>query len=348
MAGGPNREWPKPQGGRISSATRARRRRPLCPTAGSAQFRGGRPPKGSDDADLCSRSRPIRCHALSPLRRLGSASSRDQPRPLAQLRPRHAAPDQTRDLPRGVRPRDHAFRSGQQLRPAAGQRRTCLRFDPGRGFRRRQRRIARRTRHLVQGGLSDVGRPLRRMGQPQIPDRVVRPVAAADGSRLCRHLLFAPLRSRHPARGDDGRARPYRPVGARALCRDLQLQFGKDAGGGGDPEGSGHALRDPPAELQHAQPLGRAGRPEGDAGRAGDRLDRVHAAGAGDADEEVSRRYPGRQPRRAGQEPGPRHAVRTRHRQHPQARRNRAGTRPDAGADGDRLGACAAMASPRR
>ena len=33
--------------------------------------------------------------------------------------------------------------------------------------------------------------------------------------------------------------------------------------GGGDPEGARHPLPDPPAELQHDQPLGGARRPEG-------------------------------------------------------------------------------------
>ena len=58
-----------------------------------------------------------------------------------------------------------------------------------------------------KAGYLHVARALRRVGQPQVPDRVLRPVAEADGARLCRYLLFAPLRSRHAAGGDHGRAR---------------------------------------------------------------------------------------------------------------------------------------------
>ena len=63
----------------------------------------------------------------------------------------------------------------------------------------------------------------------------------------------------------------------------------------------GTPLRHPPAELQHAQPLGGARRPEGDSHRARRRLDRLHAAGPGHADREVPRRHPRGQPRHPGQ-----------------------------------------------
>ena len=52
------------------------------------------------------------------------------------------------------------------------------------------------------------------------------------GPRLCRHLLFAPLRPRHAARGDDGRARPRRALRQGALCRHLVLQFAAHPRGG--------------------------------------------------------------------------------------------------------------------
>ena len=45
------------------------------------------------------------------------------------------------------------------------------------------------------------------------------------GARLCRHLLFPPLRSRHAARGDHGRARPHRALRQGALRRHLLLQL---------------------------------------------------------------------------------------------------------------------------
>ena len=58
---------------------------------------------------------------------------------------------------------------------------------------------------------------------------------APDGPRLRRHLLLAPLRPRHAARGDDGRARHGRAAGQGALRRHLLLLAGEDARGGGDP-----------------------------------------------------------------------------------------------------------------
>ena len=68
---------------------------------------------------------------------------------------------------------------------------------------------------LDQGRLRHVARPLRRMGQPQISARQPRPEPEAHGARLCRHLLFAPLRSRDAAGGDDGRARSGGALRAR-------------------------------------------------------------------------------------------------------------------------------------
>src|ERR687896_95258 len=40
------------------------------------------------------------------------------------------------------------------------------------------------------------------LGVTQVPAREPRPVAAADGARVRRHLLLAPVRSRHAAGGD--------------------------------------------------------------------------------------------------------------------------------------------------
>ena len=57
--------------------------------------------------------------------------------------------------------------------------------------------------------------PVRRVGLAQVPARVARPVARADGPRLRRHLLLAPLRPGHAARGDDGRARHRGALRAR-------------------------------------------------------------------------------------------------------------------------------------
>ena len=90
----------------------------------------------------------------------------------------------------------------------------------------------------------------------------------AHGPRLRRHLLLPPLRPRHAARGDHGRARRRRALRQGALRRHLLLQLRADPRGGGDPERPRHPLPDPPAELQHVQPLGRARRPEGHARRS--------------------------------------------------------------------------------
>ena len=78
-------------------------------------------------------------------------------------------------------------------------------------------------------------------GGAQIRAGEPRPEPAAAGPRLCRHLLFAPLRSRHAARGDDGRAGDRRAAGQGALCRHLVILAGQDARGGEDLRRHGRA-----------------------------------------------------------------------------------------------------------
>ena len=75
----------------------------------------------------------------------------------------------------------------------------------------------------------------------------------------------------------------------------------KTRAGRGDPERPRHPLPDPPAELQHDQPLGRARRPEGHAEGPRHRLDRLHPARPGHADRQVPQGHPRRQPRHPGQ-----------------------------------------------
>ena len=58
-------------------------------------------------------------------------------------------------------------------------------------------------------------------------DQWLRP----HGARLRRHLLLAPRRPRHAARGDDGRARQRRPPGQGAVRRHLVLLARADARG---------------------------------------------------------------------------------------------------------------------
>ena len=75
--------------------------------------------------------------------------------------------------------------------------------------------LPRRARHLDEGRLRHVARTVRRPRLAQVPPREPRPEPRADEARLRRHLLLAPLRPRHAARGDDRRARHGRSRRAR-------------------------------------------------------------------------------------------------------------------------------------
>ena len=162
--------------------------------------------------------------------------------------------------------------------PPPGSAETQLRPHPARG----PRALARRADHLHQGRLRHVARALRRVGLAQVPARLARPEPAADGPRLRRHLLLAPARPRHAARGDDGRARHRRAPGQGAVRRHLLLLGRAHARGGADPARARHAAADPPAELLDAQPLDRGGPARRARGR-GRRLHRVLAARPGHA-----------------------------------------------------------------
>ena len=83
--------------------------------------------------------------------------------------------------------------------------------------------VPRRAGHLDQGRLRHVAGPVRRLRLAQVPAREPRPEPRAHGPRLRRHLLLAPLRPRHAARGDDGRARHRGAAGQGAVRRDLVL-----------------------------------------------------------------------------------------------------------------------------
>ena len=94
----------------------------------------------------------------------------------------------------------------------------------------------------------------------QVPARQPRPEPAAHGPRLRRHLLLAPLRPGHAARGDDGRARHRRAAGQGAVRRDLVLLAGSA------PREAARILRDlgtplliHQPSLLDAQPLDRGG-----------------------------------------------------------------------------------------
>ena len=82
--------------------------------------------------------------------------------------------------------------------------------------------LPRRADHLQQGRLGHVAgpvRPGRRLAQVRAGEP--RPEPAPGGRRLLRHLLLPPLRRRHAARGDDGRAGDGRPRGQGAVRRHL-------------------------------------------------------------------------------------------------------------------------------
>ena len=199
-------------------------------------------------------------------------------------RPYRARP---RDRAPRLRPRHPPLRPREQLRAAVRLRGRELRPDP----ERRPPPLPRRADHLDQGRLRHVAWPVRRVGLAQVPAREPRPVAGADGPRVRRPLLLAPLRSGDPARGDDRRARHRCAPGQGALRRHLVLLGREDAGSSRDRARPGDADRDPPAVLLHAQPLDRAGAARHARGR-GHRLHRLLAARAGDAHRPLSRRHP--------------------------------------------------------
>lgn len=197
-------------------------------------------------------------------------------RPVAQLR-RRPAPGRPAGHPAPrVRPRRHALRPGQQLRPAVRIRGDQFRPDPAGG----SRPVPGRDHHLDEGRVRHVARPVRRVGIAQVPALQPRPVAEPDGRRPRRHLLQPPVRPGDAPGGDDGRAGPGRPVRKGAVRGHLVLLARAHRGGRGDPARHGHAAADPPAVLLDAQPLDR-GRAARHARTGGRRLHRVLAAGAG-------------------------------------------------------------------
>ena len=110
-----------------------------------------------------------------------------------------------------LRPRRHALRPREQLRPA-------LRLGGGElrpAHAGRPPALPRRAGHLDEGRLRHVARPVRRRRLAQVPAREPRPEPRAARPRLRRHLLLASRRPHDAARGDDGRARQRRPRRAR-------------------------------------------------------------------------------------------------------------------------------------
>ena len=97
----------------------------------------------------------------------------------------------------------------------------------GADLRPRLPALPRRAGHQLQGRLRHVAGPVRAGRRlAQVPHRVVRPVAAADGPGLRRHLLQPPVRRDDAARGDAGRAGLARAAGQGALRRHLVVLGG--------------------------------------------------------------------------------------------------------------------------
>ena len=140
-------------------------------------------------------------------------------------------------------------------------------------------------------------RPGRRLAQ--VRAGLARPVPAADGAGVRRHLLQPPLRPRDARRGDDDGARHRRAVRAGAVRRHLVVLRREDRRGGHHRPRARHAAADPPAVVLDAQPLDR-GRPARHPRGARDGLHRVHGAGAGAADRPVPERRARGLPRGAG------------------------------------------------
>ena len=127
-----------------------------------------------------------------------------------------------------------------------------------------------------------MARPIRRPRFTQVPDRERRRVAHADGSRLRRHLLFAPCR-------------PVTPIEETMGALDTLVRQGRPCTSASRPTvRSGrpkrppspvarHAAHHPPAVVLDPQPVDR-GRPDRCAAPGGDGRDRLHAARTGSVD----------------------------------------------------------------
>ena len=230
----------------------------------------------------------------------------------------------------GITHFDLANNYGPPLRLGRGE----LRPHHGRG----PPALPRRAGHLHQGRLRHVARPVRRVGLAQVPAGQPRPEPVADGAGLRGHLLLAPLRPRHAARGDAGCPGHGGAPGQGPLRGHLLVLGREHRGGRAHPARPGHAAAHPPALVLDAEPLDRGG-PAGRGRSRGPRLHRVLAAGAGHAHRPLPERHPRGLPR------GPRQlaVARPPHRRQPRARadaeRDRRPARPEPGPARARLDA---------
>ena len=220
--------------------------------------------------------------------------------------------DQRGDPAPRVRPRHHALRPGQQLRPAVRLRGGELRPPP----RDRLRALPRRADHLDQGRLRHVARPVRRVGLAQVPARLARPEPrrgwASTTSTSSTRTASTPTR------------RCEETMGAldTAVRQGKALYAGISSYSAERTREAAAILRELGTPLLIHQPsysmLNRWIEPEllDVLGEEGIGCDRVLAARPGDADRQVPRRRAGGLARRRGQLP----RARLPHRGEPRAR----------------------------
>ena len=210
-------------------------------------------------------------------------------RPLAQLRPRPAARRPARDGPARVRPRHHALRPGEQLRPAGRLGRGELR-PPARD---RPRALSRRADHLDEGRLRHVARARTASGarastcSPR-STRASRGWASTTSTSSTRTASTPTRRCAETLGALDSAVRQGKALyaGISSYSHERTREAAAILRELGTPRA------DPPAVLLAAEPLDRAGAARR-ARRGGDRLHRVLAARPGDADREVPRRRSG-------------------------------------------------------
>ena len=111
---------------------------------------------------------------------------------VAQFRQRADLFQRTADGPLCLRPRNHPFRSCEQLRAGVRHGRGEFRTPDGAVVPP----LPRRNVHRDQGGLRHVAGALRQLGIAQIPHGEPRPEPAPHETRLRRRLLFPPPRPR--------------------------------------------------------------------------------------------------------------------------------------------------------
>ncbi len=170
--------------------------------------------------------------------RSGIQLAPDQPRAVEPLRRRHAAAEPADIIRRafdlGITHIDLANNYG----PPAGS----AEINFGRILREDLRPYRDELIISTKAGYDMWPGPYGEWGSRKYLLRVARPVAGADGARVRRHLLLAPLRPGHAAGGDDGRAGHRGPLGPRAVRRHLVL-LGRAHGGGGRDRATGSARR---------------------------------------------------------------------------------------------------------